>query len=64
MQPTAAELAVIKGLTRPGSTIATVARELEISEHAANKRLRSLYRRLNVTSQAQAVWKLRHLLDG
>ena len=57
--PTPAELEVLHRLTEPGATIATVARELEITERAVTKRLTSLYRRLGVTSAAQAVWATR-----
>jgi len=55
VQPTAAELAVLYGLTKPGSTIGSVARDLRISQSAAKQRLHSLYRRLGVTSAVQAL---------
>lgn len=62
-QPTEAELDVLRRLIEPGSTVASAARELRISERAARKRLASLYRRLGVTSQAQAAWAARGYLD-
>lgn len=57
--PTAAELAVLRGLAEPGSTVSSVARRLGISESAAKGRLRSLYRRLGVTNAVQAWAKVR-----
>lgn len=62
VQPTQAELDVLRGLAEPGSTVSTVARELHISEAAAKARLRSLYRRLGVTNAVQAWARLQ--LDG
>lgn len=58
MNPTPAELAVLHRLAEPGATVASVARELNISEHAAKARLRSLYRRLGVNDRLQAWVKL------
>lgn len=58
MQPTAAEIDVLYRLTKPGASTVSVARDLEITEHAVKARLRSLYRRLGVNDRLQAYAKL------
>lgn len=54
-RPTEKELAVLRGLTVPGATLKSVARDLGIRPGSASQRLHALYRRLGVTSAAQAL---------
>jgi DNA-binding CsgD family transcriptional regulator len=55
MGPTARELAVLAAIEKPRATIKSAAADLGLSESAARGRLRSLYRRLGVSSSSQAI---------
>jgi len=52
--PTSSERAALLAISQPGATYASAARALGISKGALGRRLERLYRRLNVTSAAQA----------
>jgi LuxR family quorum sensing-dependent transcriptional regulator len=54
-RPSARELEVLQLLCRPGADRRSVAWTLGLSERTVDSHLRSLYRRLGVSSAAQAV---------
>jgi len=56
--PTARELAVLRAVCRPGSSVARAAYELGIAPGTARFHLRSLYLRLEVNSAAQATYRI------
>jgi DNA-binding CsgD family transcriptional regulator len=58
-RPTARELEILELVTRPGSCRKAAAIELGISPNTIHGLLRSLYARLDVSSEAQAVRVLR-----
>lgn len=59
MTPTAADADLLRRLAEPSASIASVARDLKITEAAVAMRLHRLYRRLGVNSALQAWVKLR-----
>lgn len=61
-EPTQRELEVLDAVTRPHATYASAALELGIKPSTVKQTLRTLYLRLDVRSQAQAVRAVGHLL--
>jgi len=61
--PTLRELQVLEAITRPGATRYSAADELGISWHTVKNHLRSLYRKLGVSTEAQA-WRVVHAWEA